>query len=205
MQTDTYSNLYTLVKGLTGNTTFTSEEDTLIQSFVNRRIFAAYRRSAYWPRYLTLGEARAASSRVIPFTEGALDPIDTFLRIYNNSPYQTNSVTEYDFVVTADGAQVVGDTADATSFYVDYKQRWAGPYNNTTNDDIPLEFFHYAVHGTVADFLRYDKQIDKAEAEEAYAESLLVLELGNIQNQRNINLAGKRIRTHATQQTRYSR
>ncbi len=205
MQTDTYSNLYTLVKGLTGNTTFTTEEDTLIQSFINRRIFQAYRRSVYWPRYLTLGEARAASDRTIPFTQSTLDSIDTFLRIYNNAPYETNSVTEYDFVVTADGAQVVGDTADATSFYVDYKKRLEGPYNNTTNDDIPLEFFHYAAHGAVADFLRYDKQLDKANSEEQYAEGLLMLELGNIQNQRNINLAGKRIRTHATQQTRYSR
>lgn len=205
MQTDTYANLYSLVKGLTGNTTFTSSEDTLIQSFINRRIYNAYRRSVYWPRYLVVGEARAASAGIIPFTQATLDSIDTFMRVFKEQPYQVNSVVEYDFVVTADGAQVVGDTDDATSFYVDYKKRWEGPYNDTTNDDIPLEFFHYAAHGAVADFLRYDKQLDKAMAEEQNAENYLMLELGNFMNQRNVNLAGKRIRTHNTQQARYSR
>lgn len=205
MQTDTYSNLATLVKGLTGNTTFTSEEDTLIQSFINRRIYNAYRRSIHWPRYATHGEERAATSGVIPFTEANLDSIDSFLRIYKEQPYQINSVTEYDFIVTADGAQVVGDTDDATSFYVDYKKRWEGPYNSTTNTDIPLEFFHYAAHGALADFLRYDKQHDKALAEEQAAEAYLMLELENVMNQRNINVAGKRIRTHASKQVRYSR
>lgn len=205
MQTDTYANLYTLIKGLTGNTAFISSEDTLIQSFINRRIYNAYRRSTYWPRYLVLGESRAASSGVIPFTQVTLNNIDTFMRIFKEEPYQVNSVSEYDFVVTADGAQVAGDTDDATTFYVDYKKRWDGPYNDTTNDDIPLEFFHYAAHGAVADFLRYDKQLDKAIAEEQNAENYLMLELGNFMNQRNVNLAGKRIRTHNTQQLRYSR
>lgn len=205
MQTDTYANLYTLIKGLTGNTAFISSEDTLIQSFINRRIYNAYRRSTYWPRYLVLGEARAASSGVIPFTQVTLNNIDTFMRIFKEEPYQVNSVSEYDFVVTADGAHVAGDTDDATTFYVDYKKRWDGPYNDTTNDDIPLEFFHYAAHGAVADFLRYDKQLDKAIAEEQNAENYLMLELGNFMNQRNVNLAGKRIRTHNTQQLRYSR
>ena len=205
MQTDTYANLATLVKGLTGNTEFASDEDALIQSFINRRIFHAYRRSQHWPRYLVFGEARAASSSVVPFTQATLNSIDTFLRIYKEEPYQVNSVVEYDFIVTADGAQVVGDTDDATTFYVDYKKRWEGPYNSTTNDDIPLEFFHYAAHGAVADFLRYDGQHDKATQEENYAESLLMLELGNVMNQRNINRAGTRVMTHNTQQLRYSR
>jgi len=145
MQTDTYANLATLVKGLTGNTTFTTDESTLVASFINRRIFQAYRRSIHWPRYLTLEELRTATDDTVPFTQSGRDSIDTFLRIYDVDPYGTSgSVTEYDFATTADGARVLGGDGTATTFYVDYKKRWAGPYNDSTNDDIPLEFFHYA-------------------------------------------------------------
>jgi hypothetical protein len=67
-----------------------------------------------------------------------------------------------------------------------------------------MEFFHYAAHGAFADFLRYDGQNEKAAAEEGYAESLLVLELEDVMNQRNFNTAGKRIRSHQTTQSRHS-
>ena len=203
MQTDTYSNLLSLVKGLSGNTSYTSAEETLVGSFINRRIYNAYRRSAYWPRYLVLGEARAASGSVIPFDQATLNSIDTFLRIYDEAPYVTNSVDEFEFVVTANGAKVISNTDSLTTFYVDYKKRWEGDYNNTTNQNIPLEFFHYAAHSAFADFLRYDGQNEKAAAEEAYAESLLVLELENAMNQRNANRVASRFRSHATSQSRF--
>lgn len=203
MQTDTYSNLLTLVKALSGNTALTVQEETLIGSFINRRIYNAYRRSAYWPRYLVLGEARAASSNVIPFDQATLNSIDTFLRVYDQQPYLTNSVDEFEFVVTNNGAQVLSNTDSLTTFYVDYKKRWDGDYNSTTNQNVPLEFFHYAAHATFADFLRYDGQNDKAQAEEGYAESLLVLELENAMNQRNANRVASRFRSHATSQARF--
>jgi len=205
MQTDTFTNLLSLVKGLTGNTAFTASEDTLVAQFINRRIYNAYRRSQYWPRYLVVGEARAASDSVIPFTQATLNSIDTFLRIYDAEPFVTNSVTEYNFLVTADGARVLSNTGDASTFYVDYKKRWEGDYNSTTNQNVPLEFYQYAAHGAFADFLRYDGQNEKAMAEEAYAEGLLVLELGTVMNQRNANTAAHRVRSHSTQQARYSR
>lgn len=205
MQTDTYANLATLVKGLTGNTAFTTSEDTLIASFINRRIYHAYRRTNYWPRYLKLGESRTAANSTIPFTQSSLNSIDSFLRVYESEPYLIDEVKEYDFVVTADGAHVLGDVDDATAFYVDYRMRWEGPYNSTTNDDIPLEFFHYAAHAATADFLRYDKQHDKAAQEEQFAETLLMVELENVMNQRNANVASKRIRTHSSQQARHYR
>jgi hypothetical protein len=47
--------------------------------------------------------------------------------------------------------------------------------------------------------------LEKAAAEEGYAESLLMLELENVMNQRNLNTAAKRIRSHTTQQARYTR
>ena len=203
MQTDTYSNLLTLVKALSGNTALTAQEETLIGSFINRRIYNAYRRSAYWPRYLVLGEARAASSNVIPFDQVTLNSVDTFLRVYDQQPYLTNSVDEFEFVVTNNGAQVLSNTDSLTTFYVDYKKRWDGDYNSTTNQNVPLEFFHYAAHAAFADFLRYDGQNDKAQAEEGYAESLLVLELENAMNQRNANRVASRFRSHATSQARF--
>jgi len=72
MQTDTYSNLLALVRGLSGNTSFATAEDTLVGSFINRRIYNAYRRSAYWPRYLVLGEEREVSSSTVASTALAL-------------------------------------------------------------------------------------------------------------------------------------
>ena len=151
----------------------------------------------------TPSERSAASSSVIPFDQATLNSIDTFLRVYDEAPYVTNSVDEFEFVVTADGAKVISNTDSLTTFYVDYKKRWEGDYNNTTNQNIPLEFFHYAAHSAFADFLRYDGQNEKAAAEEAYAESLLVLELENAMNQRNATRVASRFRSHATSQSRF--
>lgn len=256
MQTDTYSNLLTLVKGLSGNTTLTSTEETLVGNFINRRIYNAYRRFAYWPRYFVGGEARvvasttvsagsfvvgakytilvvgntnwvsigAASNTVgvkftatgvgtgtgtatyyynyIPFTQSTKNDIDTFFRIYDQAPYVVNSVDEFEFIVTSSGRQVISNTDDLTTFYVDYKKEWGGDYNSSTNPNVPLEFFQYAAHGAFADFLRYDGQNEKAAVEDAYAEGLLVLELENAMNQRNSNRT-TRFRSHATAQSRF--
>lgn len=204
MTTDTYGNLLELVKALSGNTALTTEETSLVNQFINRRIYNAYRRINYWPRYLVLGEARAVSGGVVPFTQATLNPIGSFLRIYDEAPYGTYSVTELTYNVTADGADIVSPPDGLDTVYVDYKKRWDGPYNSTTNSLVPLEFFHYAAHAAFADFLRYDGQNDKAAAEEGYAESLLVLELEDVMNQRNFNTAGKRIRSHQTTQSRHS-
>jgi len=204
MTTDTYGNLLELVKALSGNTALTTEETSLVNQFINRRIYNAYRRINYWPRYLVLGEARAVSGGVVPFTQATLNPIGSFLRIYDEAPYGTYSVTELTYNVTADGADIVSPPDGLDTVYVDYKKRWDGPYNSTTNSLVPMEFFHYAAHAAFADFLRYDGQNDKAAAEEGYAESLLVLELEDVMNQRNFNTAGKRIRSHQTTQSRHS-
>lgn len=204
MQTNTYSNLLTLVKGLSGNTDFTDAETTLVGSFINRRIYNAYRRSNYWPRYFVGGEARAAADSVIPWTQATLNSIDTFLRVFDEEPHVTQSVTEYEFWTDSSGAHVQNNSAGATTFYVDYKKRWEGDYNSTTNTAVPLEFFHYAAHAAYADFLRYDGQEDKASVAEQYAESLLLLELENVTLQRNANTVAKRVRSHATRQARYN-
>lgn len=202
MQTATYTSLLSLVKGLTGNTTFATSETTLVGEFINRRIYNAYRQYDYWPRYLVLGEERAMSDNVVPFTQATLDSIDTFFRLYDAEPHVTDSVREYTWLVTADGARVLANTQSATTAFVDYKKRWEGDYNSTTNTSVPLEFYHYAAHAAAADFLRYDKQNEKAMAEEQYAQSLLVLEMTNPMNVRNAMNAGVRVRSHASAQSR---
>lgn len=202
MQTASYSSLLSLVKGLTGNTTLATSETTLLGEFINRRIFNAYRQYDYWPRYLVLGEERAMADSVVPFTQTTLNSIDTFFRLYDAEPYVTNSVREYDFLVTSDGARVLVNTTSATTVFVDYKKRWEGDYNSTTNTDVPLEFYHYAAHAAAADFLRYNLQTEKAMAEEQYAQSLLILEMTNPMNVKNSMNAGVRIRTHASAQGR---
>jgi hypothetical protein len=201
MQTVTWDSITTLVKGLCGVTQFTSDEDDLIAAFINKRLYGAYRRSDLWPRYLVLGEARSAASDIVPFTQATLTNIDTFLRIYDDAPYVSASVREYSFNVTSSGAYVVGG-GDTDTYYVDYKAAFDGPFSGTTNDSVPLEFSQYAAHGAYADFLRYDKQQDKAALAEAEAEQLLLLELGNVMLQRTAQVAGRRIRTHSSSQAR---
>lgn len=205
MQTASYSSLVSLVKGLTGNTTLATSETTLVGEFINRRIYQAYRQYNYWPRYLVVGEERAMTDNVVPFTQATLENIDTFLRIYNAEPYVTNSVGEYEWVVTADGARIMVNSSSATTAFVDYKKRWGGDYNDTTNTNVPLEFYHYAAHAAAADFLRYNLQTEKAMAEEQYAWNLLVLELTNPMNARNASNAGFRVTNHASAQNRTRR
>jgi hypothetical protein len=201
MTSRTFTDLSTLIKGLCGVTRFTTEETTLITAFANRRLYGAYRRSDYWPRYLVLGESRAVVDNVIPFEEGALDDIDTFLRVYDAAPYGATATQEYNFNVTSSGARVIGDTDGATAFFVDYKSVFNGPFT-TASEDIPEEFFQYAAHGTYADFLRYDKQTDKASVADMEAEQFLYLELSNVMIQRTSQHAGRRITTHSSSQAR---
>jgi hypothetical protein len=59
MQERTYSDLLTLIRSLAGVGGFTTEEQTSILSFVNRRASEAYNMSQSWPRYLVVGEERA--------------------------------------------------------------------------------------------------------------------------------------------------
>ena len=51
MQTETYANFLVLVKALAGVDNFTTDEESSILAFANRRIYQAYRESPLWPRY----------------------------------------------------------------------------------------------------------------------------------------------------------
>lgn len=134
-------------------------------------------------------------------TAAAQSDIDSFIRIFGTNPLGQLSAREYDFYVDVDGAHVINAPSDKNDYWVTYVKEWPGPYLDTATD-IPLEFFYYAAHATYADYLRLDRQNDKAQSEEAVAQQYLVLELDKAQNQSNNNTLFRRIQTHLSRQSR---
>jgi len=287
MTTDTYAHLLTRIQALAGVDTFLTAELTLIDSFINRRAYQAYRYSDNWPRYFVAAEARPGPLNIIPFaytasdgnrnistatrsgytvtitttadidgdfvtgqtltmasltystvnpngayvvtvsgdrtftydladttltsseTYGgsgtvvpvALTEVDTFIRVFNSFPYNLQGAGEYEIFVQSDGCHVMGNSTSAPGFYVCYKKVWDGPYNNSSNDDIPREQFDYIAHAAYADFLRMDRQNDKAIAEEQVALQYLMVELERPQNQANSQLTS-RISTYVSKSNR---
>lgn len=65
MQDRTYTDLKALIQALAGVSSFTTEEDTKILSFVNRRAAEAYNLSPSWARYLVESEERTVSSFLV--------------------------------------------------------------------------------------------------------------------------------------------
>ena len=65
MQVKTYTDLKALIQALAGVSSFTTEEDTKILSFVNRRAAEAYNLSPSWARYLVESEERTVSSFLV--------------------------------------------------------------------------------------------------------------------------------------------
>jgi hypothetical protein len=60
--TRSYTELYALIEALSGVDTFTTQEQTNILAFVNRRLYQAYRATEVWPRFVKGAEARPAST-----------------------------------------------------------------------------------------------------------------------------------------------
>jgi hypothetical protein len=131
----------------------------------------------------------------------ALPDIDSFIRIWSANPLALSSAAEYEFYVDVDGAHVIDNSCGVTSFWVNGKKEWDGPYT-TSSTTIPLEYFYWAAHATYSDYLRLDGQVDKALAEENVAQSYLVLELDRAENQRNTNRFHRIISTPVSRQSR---
>jgi hypothetical protein len=130
----------------------------------------------------------------------ALPNIDSFNRIWDNNPLGTKGSREYDFWVDVDGAHVINPLPSTYGYWVTAVKEFDGPYAaNAVN--IPQEFFQWAAHAAYADFLRLDRQTDKALAEETIAQQFLVLELDKAQQQSNQRLMW-RISTHLSRQAR---
>lgn len=130
----------------------------------------------------------------------AVSEIDTFYRVFGNTPDAVNSVVEYEFFTESDGCHVIGGFTGLNGFYVQYRKAWPGPYT-TSSTDIPREFYYFTVRAAYADFLRMDAQVDKAIAEEQLAEQFLAMEAQKADNAANTRRY-TRVSTHLSRQNR---
>ena len=202
MRTRNYSDLLELIQALCG-VVFASIETGRINALANRRANRAYRASDYWTRFLVVGEERAVSNGVIPFDEGVLRGIDTFLRIHKDLPYSNTAVQEFDFSVGIDGAKLVSGTLDPSVAYVTYKAVMPESYGQSSTE-IPAEWFQYLAHGTYADYLRAEGQQEKAALADQEANEILTDELMRAENVSTQNLVATRFLTNANMQMRYT-
>jgi len=204
MQTRTYAELLSLIQSLCG-VVFATLELGRIKALINRRALRAYRSTNYWPRFLKIGEERAVTSDVVPYTESNKSSIDTYLRIHVQAPYVTTSVQEYDIMVTADGAKLVAGNTAPTSAFVTYKAQLSDTYGDGAGEStsIPAEWFQYMAHGTYADYLRAEGQQEKAALADQEADMLLQEEMIRIDEQHTLQLVANRIFTNANMQMRY--
>jgi len=200
METRTFADLYSLIESLCG-VSFATLEQARIKALVNRRATRAYRASNYWPRYLVIGEERAVTSNVIPYTEGSLAEIDTFLRIHRTEPWVATSAQEFTFFVDAAGARITAGTIDPASAFVTYKEAWT-PAITANSTDIPGEFFDYIAHGNYEDFMRAEGQQEKAALADAEAADILTDELFLIDEQGTMQIVANRVSTNLNMQTR---
>ena len=205
MQTKDYTtDLLPLVKALCG-VEFASIELPRIKAMVNRRAKRAYRATNYWTSYLVIGEQRPVVTGEVGFTSSGLNPIDTFLRIHKQNPYQTASVQEFDFMVTATGAKLISGTLDPSYAWVTYKRQFTDTYGDGTGGtttSIPDEWFEYLAHGTYSDFLRAEGQQEKSALADQEADAILQDELMRLDEQHTQTIVAQRIMTNANMQLR---
>jgi hypothetical protein len=202
MRTRNYSDLLELIQALCG-VVFASIETGRINALANRRANRAYRASDYWTRFLVVGEERAVSNGVIPFDEGVLRGIDTFLRIHKDLPNSNTAVQEFYFSEGIDVAKLVSGTLDPSVAYVTYKAVMPESYGQSSTE-IPAEWFQYLAHGTYADYLRAEGQQEKAALADQEANEILTDELMRAENVSTQNLVATRFLTNANMQMRYT-
>jgi hypothetical protein len=202
MQVKSYTDLKALIQALAGVSSFTTEEDSKILSFVNRRAAEAYNLSPSWARYLVVSEERTiTTANTIPYTQATKDDIGEFIRIHRRQAFLNDSSLEYDFYVDSNGANILNivNTED-TSAFVTYKKELA-PFT-VNSADIPLEFFYFVAHAAYADFLRMDGQHGKALTEEQIAKNYLDIELEKIDIRNNNNSINHKFSTYVNRQSR---
>jgi len=124
--------------------------------------------------------------------------------------YLTNATTRFTFTlagITAGSPVVTGATALFPTAFCFYRKRLStttygdGSGETTT---VPSEWAQYIIHGVMADILRNDQNFEAAALEDRNAERKLQLELERIQRMRATQMIGKRIRTHGTDQGRFT-
>lgn len=183
MTTKTYTELLDQIKSLCG-VEFATIELPRINALVNRRAKRAYRASNNWPRFITVGQSRAVTSKNVPYVEGVLDTIGTFLKIQAVAPYTTTSPQDFNFYVDSAGAKLITSTSPSVAF-VTYKKVLTDVYGETTGmqASVPSEWFDYIAHGTYADYLRAEGQQEKSQLADSEAAMILNDELVQIEQQ----------------------
>lgn len=183
MTTKTYTELLDQIKSLCG-VEFATIELPRLNALVNRRAKRAYRASNNWPRFITVGQARAVTSKNVPYTEGVLDTIGTFLKVQAVAPYTTPSPQDYNFYVDSGGAKLI-TSANPSSVFVTYKKVLADTYGETTGmqSAVPSEWFDYIAHGVYSDYLRAEGQQEKSQLADSEASMILNDELVQIEQQ----------------------
>ena len=123
MQEVTYTSIYDQVRALAGVSDFTTEEQSLITTLVNRRARFAYEASDFWPRWLVVGERRTYSANTVsaPFVIGSTYTILTIGSGTNWTTIGASSATiGVTFVATGGGSGT--GTATLNSNIIPYEK-----------------------------------------------------------------------------------
>ena len=185
MTTKPYSDLLSTIKSLCG-VEFATIELTRINTLINRRAKRAYRASNNWPRFITVGESRTYTGKVVPYVQATKETIGIFLKINAVAPFSTASPQDINFHIDSSGANLIIATAPVGgSVFVTYKKVLADTYGDTTGliADIPSEWFDYVAHGVYADYLRAEGQQEKCQMADAEASLILEDELIQVDQQ----------------------
>ena len=183
MTTKPYSDLLSVIKSLCG-VEFATIELGRINALVNRRAKRAYRASNNWPRFITVGESRTCTNKVVPYTQATKETICLYLKINGVAPFTTASPQDISFHVDSAGANLIISTAPA-SVFVTYKKVLSDTYGDTTGliSDVPSEWFDYIAHGVYADYLRAEGQQEKSQVADQEASLILDDELIQVDQQ----------------------
>ena len=183
MTTKTYADLLSTIKSLCG-VEFATIELGRINTLINRRAKRAYRASNNWPRFITVGESRICSNKVVPYVENVKNIIGIFLKINGVAPFTTSSPQDINFHVDSAGANLIISTAPP-SVFVTYKKVLSDTYGDTTELQplIPSEWFDYIAHGVYADYLRAEGQQEKSQLADQEASLILDDELIQVDQQ----------------------
>lgn len=202
-----YTQLQDRFRALTGLETLQVTDQAFLRDLVNRRIRIAFERYP-WPVFTLVGEPVTLSSN--QFTTYNVGGAGTSLannanvvfRIHKEDPITTRYPDEHTFLQDTDNITgnpiikiISPESLSGQSIYVTYRKDLRDVINvggattgyfgdeDGDNQEVPYLFFEYASHGALADFLRGDGQNSKAQAEESYAESLLIHEIDKVSNQ----------------------
>jgi hypothetical protein len=123
MQEVTYSDIYNQVKALAGVTDFTSQEQGLITTLINRRARLAYEASDFWPRWLVVGESRNYKTTTVSATGIIAGYTYTILTVGNTNWVSIGAASNTVGVVfVATGAGTGTGTATLNSNIIPYSQ-----------------------------------------------------------------------------------